>query len=226
MALDYTDKVIELFRNPKNVGEIENPSVEVKEGSPACGDIIQVQMKIDKDNKIQDIKFKSFGCASNIATASMATEMVKGKHIDEAEKITWKDITKELGGLPSVKIHCSVLAIDAIQQAVDKYKIQKGLRKITKDKINKDFIIDKLRHVIDPSVGTDIIRLKEVLYVRVDKKGDKADVLIELTHPEEREFESNIKQEIEEKLEFIPGIGKIQVEFKDHAPNPKSPKGI
>ncbi len=226
MALDYTEKVLDLFRNPKNVGEIENPSVEVKEGSPTCGDVIQMQLKINDKHQIEDVKFKSFGCASNIATASMATEMIKGKHIDEAEKITWKDIANELGGLPSVKVHCSVLAVDAIKQAIDKYKIQKGLRKITKDKIDKDFIIDKLRHVIDPSVGTDIIRLKEVLYVGVEKKADKADVLIELAHPEEREFESNIEHEIKEKLEFIPGIGNIKVEFKDHTPNPKSPEGI
>ena len=86
MALDYTQKVIELFRNPKNVGEIDSPDVEVKEGSPACGDLLQLQLKINPISKIiDDIKFKSFGCASNIATASIVTEMAKG------EKMEWDD---------------------------------------------------------------------------------------------------------------------------------------
>lgn len=214
--MDYTEKVIELFRNPKNVGELENPSVSVQEGSPACGDIIQLQLKIDENGTIEDVKFKSFGCASNIATASIATEMIKGKHIDEAEKISWAEVTKELGGLPKVKVHCSVLAVDAIKQAIERYKIEKGITKVNAESITKDFILKKLRHVIDPSVGTDIVRLKEVLYVGIEKEGDSVDVLIQMRKQENDELEAHMKEEIREKLEFIPKIRKIEIEFVEH----------
>ncbi|HOI18446.1 MAG TPA: iron-sulfur cluster assembly scaffold protein [Candidatus Woesearchaeota archaeon] len=223
MALDYTQKVIELFRNPKNVGEIDSPDVEVKEGSPACGDLLQLQLKINPISKIiDDIKFKSFGCASNIATASIVTEMAKGKKIDDAEKISWQDATKELGGLPNVKVHCSVLAVDALKQAIEKYKIKEGLLKIDENAITKDFIISKLGHVIDPSKGTDIVRLKYVLYVGVEKskEDEKAvDILIQLSHPQDVDYEENIKEEILEKLEYIPKIKNIKIEFLTHSIN-------
>jgi len=223
MALDYTEKVIELFRNPKNVGELDVFDVEVKEGSPACGDLLQLQLKIDQNSKIiDDIKFKSFGCASNIATASIVTEMAKGKNIDEAEKISWQDATKELGGLPNVKVHCSVLAVDALKLAIEKYKIKEGLLKIDEKAITKDFILSKLSHVIDPARGTDIVRLKYVLYVGVEPSKEdskKVDVLIQLSHPQDLDYEENIKEEILEKLEYIPNIQAIKIEFLTHSIN-------
>ncbi len=120
--LRYTDIVLEHFRNPRNVGVIEDPDGYAIEGSPACGDQIVVYIKVDPNTKvITDIKFQSFGCASNIATGSMMTEMVKGKTIEEALKLTWKDVADALGGLPPVKLHCSVLAIDGLKAAIRNY---------------------------------------------------------------------------------------------------------
>lgn len=123
MAIRYSKKVIEHFTNPKNVGEIENPDGKSMEGSPVCGDMIMVTIKVDKNtNKISDIKFKSYGCASNIATASVMTEIVKGKTISEAKKITHKEVTDYLDGLPNIKIHCSVLVVDTLKSAIRDYE--------------------------------------------------------------------------------------------------------
>ena len=127
MALHYTEKVMENFLKPKNIGELENPDVEVIEGNLTCGDQIQLQLKINPKTKIiEDIKFKSFGCASNIATASVATDLAKGKTIDEAKQIKWKDVSNELGGLPPVKNHCSVLAVETLHKAIKEYEIKNG----------------------------------------------------------------------------------------------------
>jgi len=123
MALKYTEKVMDHFLHPRNIGEIEKPDVEVIEGNISCGDQTQLQLKVNSQSKIiEDIKFKSFGCASNIATASVVTEFAKNKTIDEAGKITWKEIADELGGLPTVKIHCSVLAVETLKKAIKEYK--------------------------------------------------------------------------------------------------------
>ncbi|MFP4005895.1 MAG: iron-sulfur cluster assembly scaffold protein [Candidatus Hadarchaeia archaeon] len=115
--LDYSDKVIDLFQNPKNVGELEDPDVKVREGDPSCGDTIQLTINFN-GNVIEDVKFLSFGCAANIATASMLTEMIKGMTVEEAKKITMQDIEEEVGGLPSVKKHCAVLANRALEKAL------------------------------------------------------------------------------------------------------------
>lgn len=112
MAL-YNDKVMDHFMNPRNVGEIENPDGSGTYGSPVCGDMMMITIKVDND-VITDAKFKTFGCGSAIASSSMATEMIIGKTIDEALAITNKDIVDELGGLPAIKLHCSVLADHAI----------------------------------------------------------------------------------------------------------------
>jgi len=117
--LDYSDKVIELFKNPKNVGEIEDADVTVREGDPTCGDTIQLSLKFS-NGKIEDVKFLSFGCAANIATGSVLTEMIKGKSVEEARKITMQDVEEEVGGLPPVKKHCAVLATKALEKALDK----------------------------------------------------------------------------------------------------------
>lgn len=124
MAL-YNDKVMDNFLNPKNVGEIENPDGTGVYGSPVCGDMMQIQIKVE-DDVIKDAKFKTFGCGSAIASSSMATSMIIGKTIDEALEITNKQIVDELGGLPPVKIHCSVLADHAIKSAIYDYAQKNG----------------------------------------------------------------------------------------------------
>lgn len=119
--LAYNDKVIDYFNNPRNMGEIPDASGVGEVGSPICGDMMKLWIKVDEDGVIRDAKFKTFGCASAIASSSIATEMIIGRHIDEARKITNRDIVNELGGLPEQKIHCSVLAADAIDRALDDY---------------------------------------------------------------------------------------------------------
>ena len=118
----YTEKVMENFTNPKNVGEVENANAVGQVGSPACGDIMKMSMKINDDGIIEDVKFKSYGCGAAIATSSVATEMIKGKHVDEARKLTNQQVIDDLGGLPPAKIHCSVLAAEAIQAALEDWE--------------------------------------------------------------------------------------------------------
>ena len=119
MAL-YTDIVMDHFMNPRNVGSIENADGVGEVGNAKCGDIMKMYLKI-KDNKIEDVKFETFGCGSAIASSSMATEMIKGKTIDEALAVTNKDVVDALGGLPAHKLHCSVLADGTVKTIVDKY---------------------------------------------------------------------------------------------------------
>ena len=112
---------MDIFMHPKNVGEIEDVDGTGIYGSPVCGDMMQMQIKVDENDVITDCKFKTFGCGSAIASSSMATSMIIGKTVDEALKITNKDVVDELGGLPAVKIHCSVLADHAIKLAIYDY---------------------------------------------------------------------------------------------------------
>ena len=121
----YNDKVMEHFMNPRNVGEMENPDGQGTYGSPVCGDMMQIQIKVEND-VITDAKFKTFGCGSAIASSSMATEMIIGKTIDEALAISNKQIIDELGGLPPVKVHCSGLADHAIKCAIYDYAQKNG----------------------------------------------------------------------------------------------------
>jgi nitrogen fixation NifU-like protein len=118
----YTEKVMDHFTSPRNVGELENADAVGEVGNVNCGDIMRMYLKIDENEVIEDIKFKTFGCAAAIATSSVMTELAKGKTIDEALKITKKDISDELGGLPSAKIHCSILATEALEEAVKNYR--------------------------------------------------------------------------------------------------------
>ena len=117
----YNEKVMEAFANPNNVGEIENPDGFGKVGNASCGDIMQITLRI-KDDVIEDAKFKTFGCAAAIATSSTATEMVKGMKIEDALKVTNSQVVEKLEGLPPQKIHCSVLAEEAIKAAIDDYR--------------------------------------------------------------------------------------------------------
>lgn len=116
----YSEKVMEHFQNPRNVGEIENADGIGQVGNPRCGDIMKMYLKIE-DGIIKDVKFKTFGCGSAIASSSMATELIKGKTIDEAMEITNKKVAEELDGLPPIKMHCSVLAEQAIKAALLDY---------------------------------------------------------------------------------------------------------
>lgn len=117
----YSKKVMEHFMNPKNVGTIENPDGYGKVGNPVCGDLMEMFISV-KDDIISDIKFRTFGCGSAIATSSMVTEMTMGMNIDEAMKITRNDVANELDGLPPKKMHCSNLAADALKEAIKDYK--------------------------------------------------------------------------------------------------------
>lgn len=118
----YSEKVMEHFSNPRNVGEIENANAVGQVGNAKCGDIMKIYMDIDENEIIRDVKFKTFGCGAAIATSSMATEMVKGKSVEEALKLTNKAVMEALDGLPPEKVHCSVLAEEAIHSAIDNYR--------------------------------------------------------------------------------------------------------
>jgi len=122
--LAYSKKVMEHFTNPRNVGEIKDADGIGEIGNPVCGDMMSFYIKV-KDNKLEDIKFKTFGCGAAIAVSSMISEVAKGKTLDEALKITNKDIAKELGGLPKNKLHCSNLGADALRGAIEDYKQKK-----------------------------------------------------------------------------------------------------
>ena len=116
----YSEKVMDHFKNPRNVGEIENPDGTGHVGNPVCGDIMELYIKV-KDDTIVDAKFKTFGCGAAIATSSIVTEMVKGKSIKEALEISNKAVAEALDGLPAAKMHCSVLAEEALKSAIDDY---------------------------------------------------------------------------------------------------------
>lgn len=128
----YNEKVMEIFQNPQNVGEIKNASGIGTVGNEACGDIMKLYLKINKDDIIEDAKFKTFGCAAAIVSSSVATEIIKGKTVDEALKLTNEEILNILGGLPQHKIHCSVLAKEAIEEAVKDYRKKQQKENTTK----------------------------------------------------------------------------------------------
>lgn len=123
--MQYSEKVMEHFRNPRNVGEIKNPDGIGHVGNPVCGDIMELYIKV-RNNVIVDAKFKTFGCGAAIATSSMVTELVKGKTVDEALTVSNRAVAEALGGLPPIKMHCSVLAEEALRAAIDDYLKKMG----------------------------------------------------------------------------------------------------
>ncbi len=154
IPLPYSSKVLDLFRNPKNAGRMKDATISATAGSPACGDVITLYLKInDEKEVIEKASFESYGCAANIAAASIMTEMIKGKTIHEAWNISWKMISDELGGLPPIKYHCSILAVGALKRAIRAYYKKKGTmpdwlsEKLTKEElqaIEEEKLIEKL----------------------------------------------------------------------------------
>jgi nitrogen fixation NifU-like protein len=127
MPLPYNPKVLELFRNPKNLGKMEDATIVAVAGNPSCGDMITFYLKINDQDIIEKASFESYGCAANIATASIVTEMVKEMKIEDAWKVTWKSVAEAVGGLPSIKFHCGVLAVGALKRAIRAYCRKKGI---------------------------------------------------------------------------------------------------
>lgn len=124
----YSEKVMDHFSNPRNVGEIENADGVGEVGNPTCGDMMNIYIKVE-DNILTDVKFKTFGCGAAIATSSMITEMAVGKTLEEALDITCNDVAEELGGLPQVKMHCSNLAADGLRAAIEDYRNKQNIKK-------------------------------------------------------------------------------------------------
>ncbi len=145
MALNYTKKTINHFLRPQNIGKIAKPDGYAQIGNMVCGDQLDFFLKIEK-GKIKDVKFLSFGCASNIATASILTERIKGLTVEQAKNYNWKQIVKELGGLPNQKIHCSVMAVEGLQKAIKDYEEKGGENgeKLTVKKAVKKPVIRKV----------------------------------------------------------------------------------
>jgi len=208
--LPYSEIVMEHFKDPQNVGRIEDPDAKSTEGSPACGDMVALYLKVDEENKtITDIKFESYGCASNIATGSIITEMAKGKTLEEAKEISWKQATEKLGGLPPVKTHCSVLAVDALRAAIQNYEERHGL--ITERVPTTEEIVRKrLKRVMNPVVGLDLIRTKLVNDIEVNE----GTVRVTLDLAEDHQFAANIREEILEKIEPLWDVEDVVIEFE------------
>ena len=211
MKFPYTDIVLEHFRHPRNVGKIENPDGKATEGSPACGDMVSVYIKVDpKTNTIADVKFESYGCASNIATGSIITELAKGKTLDEAKNITWKEASDALGGLPKIKAHCSVLAVEGLRSAIQNYEERHGLIK-EKVPTTVEIVRQRLRKVVNPLTGLNVVRTNLVQDIEV--KDGVVTVLIDL--PRDHQFAHNVKDEILEKIETLWDVKDVVVEFTE-----------
>ncbi len=123
--LPYNPKILDLFKNPKNLGKMEDATVVAVAGNPMCGDMITFYLKIDDKDLIERASFESYGCAANIATSSIVTEMIKGMNLEDAWKISYKSVAEAVGGLPSVKFHCGILAVGALKRAIRKYHEKK-----------------------------------------------------------------------------------------------------
>jgi nitrogen fixation NifU-like protein len=204
--MQYSQKVLDHFMKPHNVGKIENPDASATEGSPACGDQVSIYLKVNaKTQVIENIKFQSYGCASNIATASIITDMAMGKTLEEAKKIGWKEAADALDGLPPIKMHCSVLAVDTLRKSIKDYEVKHNLAKA--DKFNKETIVEELKKVIYPQVGEDIVTLKMVKYAGFEN----GVAIIDLEIPKFDEHRDNVVEEIKEHLEHYKEIKEVKI---------------
>jgi NifU-like protein involved in Fe-S cluster formation len=202
---------MEHFRHPKNVGRIEDADARATEGSPACGDMVAVYLKVDPETqRIEDIKFESYGCASNIATGSIITELAKGKTLDEAKEISWKEASEALGGLPPVKTHCSVLAVDGLRAAIQNYEERHGLVE-QQEPTTVEVVRKRLKRVMNPVVGLDLIRTNLVEEAEVSEGTVR--VVIDL--PADHQFANNIREEIVDKVEPLWDVERVIVEFTE-----------
>jgi nitrogen fixation protein NifU and related proteins len=209
MSLPYTEKVMDHFKNPRNVGKLEDANAKATEGSPACGDMVSVYLKVnDETKKIDEVSFESYGCASNIATGSIITELAKGRTIEEAKKITWKQAADELGGLPPLKAHCSVLAVDGLRAAIENYEESHGLVKERKATTVEE-VRRRLKKVMNPLVGLDLVKTELVTGIMVEQ--GKVTVAVDL--PEANQFANVIRQEIVEKVEPLWDVKEVEVRF-------------
>ncbi len=207
----YNETVMEHFRHPRNVGRIEHPDGKATEGSPACGDMVSVYISVDEAEKsLSDIKFESYGCASNIATGSIITEMAKGKTLDDAKKITWKQASDALGGLPPIKAHCSVLAVEGLRAAIHNYEERHGLVE-KKETTTIEVVRKRLRKVMDPLTGLGLVRAK--LVTDISLSDGNVRVLVDL--PADHQFAPAIKDEIIEKVEPIWDVNEVVVDFTE-----------
>lgn len=209
MKFPYNEKVLEHFRHPHNVGKIENPDGKATEGSPACGDMVSVYIKVNpKSNIIEDIKFESYGCASNIATGSIITDMAKGKTLEEAKKITWQQATEALGGLPPIKAHCSVLAVEGLRAAIQNYEEKHG---IIAEKVPTtiEIVNNRLKKVMNPLTGLDVVRTNLIKKIEIDN----GKVLLTIDLPLNHQFAASIKEEIKEKIETLWDVKEVIVDF-------------
>jgi nitrogen fixation NifU-like protein len=211
VPLPYSELVMEHFRHPHNVGRLDNPDAKAIEGSPACGDMVAVYLQVNPEtHTIADIKFESYGCASNIATGSIITDLAKGKTLDEAKAITWKQAADALGGLPAIKAHCSVLAVDGLRAAIQNYEETHGLVK-EKAPTTPEEIQRRLKHVMNPMTGLDVIRTK--LVKEVELKDGVIRVMIDLAA--DHQFANNIREDIAEKLGHLWDIKEVKIEFAE-----------
>ena len=210
MPFPYNDIVLEHFKNPHNVGSIKNPDGKATEGSPACGDMVSVYINVDAETKIiTDIKFESYGCASNIATGSIITDLAKGKSIEDAKKITWKDASEALGGLPPIKAHCSVLAVEGLRAAILNYEERHGLT-ANIEATTEEVIRKRLKRVMNPMKGLDMVATDLVKSIEVRDKV----VTIEVDLPENHQFAANIKEEVKERIETLWDISDVIIKFE------------
>ncbi len=209
MKFPYNEKVLEHFRHPHNVGKLDNPDGKATEGSPACGDMISVYLKVNPGTKIiEDIKFESYGCASNIATGSIITDMAKGKTLEQAKKITWQQATEALGGLPAIKAHCSVLAIEGLRAAIQNYEEKHGI--ITEKKpTTLEVVNNRLKKVMNPLTGLDVVKTNIIKKIEINK----GKVFITVDLPSNHQFANSIREEIKEKIEPLWDVEEVIVDF-------------
>jgi len=231
-STSYSDKVLDHFRDPRNVGTLEGKgTAKGTVGNPVCGDLMEFSLKVE-NNRIKDIKFKTFGCGSAVATASMITELAKGKTLDEALKITRQDVADELDGLPPVKMHCSNLAADALKEAIKNYKEkqkkpeEKAPKEMTSEKIKgeKDFLEKGVFHEVEDPASLEGERI--LIRDRGNKSIDLALTLTEhsprvvfLTKEKASEFKdefkrmlrnSNVRTLYESELIEISGLNSVE----------------